>query len=115
ITDDDRLAAAVVKPRERVLVGHGAGQVQHVGQRRILAGVGVKARAAERGTERGRVDGDDRPEAAGPVLAEDDLLVSVLIARASAVQSRRLGIVGLVGHTKYVDHGTVSWFGSRRR
>ncbi len=64
IADDHGLAAAVVQAGHRVLVGHRAGQVQHVGQGRVLVRVGVEAGPAERGAERGRVDGDDGPQPA---------------------------------------------------
>ena len=80
IPDDHGLAAAVVQARQGVLVGHGPGQVEHVGQGRVLAGVRVEARPAEGRTERRRVDGDDGLQPALPVLAEGDLLVPMVDA-----------------------------------
>ena len=75
IADDHGLTAAVVQARQRVLVGHRAGQVEHVRQGRVLVRIGVEAGPAECGAECGRVDRDDRAQATLPVLAENDLLV----------------------------------------
>ena len=60
----------------RRLVGHPAGEVQHVAQRLGLAGVGVEAGAAQRGAAGGGVDRDQGPQAGAVVLADDDLLVA---------------------------------------
>ena len=76
VADDDRLAAAEVEPGHRRLVGHPAREVQHVAQRFGVAGVGVEPGAAERGAAGGRVDRDQRSEAAAVVLTDDDLLVT---------------------------------------
>ena len=76
VADDDRLAAAEVEPGERGLVGHPAGQVEHVVEGVLLGGVGVEAGAAEGRAEGGGVDRDDRLEAGRLVVAEDDLLVA---------------------------------------
>ena len=62
IADDDGLPAAVVQARQRVLVGHGRGQPQHVSEGVLLAAVRVEAGTAERGAQGGGVDADDRPE-----------------------------------------------------
>ena len=51
-----------------------------------LVGVRVEAGAAEGGAERGRVDGDDRLQAAGAVLAEHDLLVPGVLEVIGAVE-----------------------------
>ena len=77
VTEDHRLAAAEVEPGDRRLVGHGPGQGQHVLQGVVLVGVGAEADAAERRAQLGRVHGDDRPQAARPVVAEHDFLVSI--------------------------------------
>jgi hypothetical protein len=61
VTDDDRLAAAEVQARQCVLVGHGGGQAQHVGEGLFLACVGVEPGSAERGAELGGIDADNRP------------------------------------------------------
>jgi hypothetical protein len=76
IADDHGLAAAEVEAGERVLVGHAAGQVQHVLERLGLGGVRIEAGAAEGGAERGGVDRDDRAQTGGLVVAVDDLLGS---------------------------------------
>jgi hypothetical protein len=75
VAEDDGLAAAEVDAGAGGLVGHRLAQLEDVLERVVLAGVRVEARAAERRAERGRVDGDDRLQAAGAVLAEHDLLV----------------------------------------
>jgi hypothetical protein len=76
VAPDDRLAAAEVEPRERVLVRHAAGQLEHVVQGSLFVDVRVEPGATERGAESGRVDPDDRLQAGLLVLTEDDLLVS---------------------------------------
>jgi hypothetical protein len=76
VAPDDGLAAAVVEAREGVLVGHPAGELKGVVDGVGLARVRVEPRAAETGTEGGRVDRDDRPQAGGLVVTEDDLLVT---------------------------------------
>ncbi|MNE03299.1 hypothetical protein D3C80_957950 [compost metagenome] len=80
VADDHRLAAAQWQVGQRRLVGHAARQAQHVAQRFLVAGVGPHAAAAEGRTQGGVVDGDDGLEAAGLVVAEDDLLVLVELA-----------------------------------
>ena len=67
VADDHGLAAAEVEPGQGRLVGHPAGEVEHVAQRVGVAGVGVEAGAAERGAEGGGVDRDQGPEAAAVV------------------------------------------------
>ena len=81
VADDDRLAAAEVEPGHGRLVGHAAGEVEHVAQGLGLAGVGVEAGAAEGRAAGGGVDRDDRSEAAALVGADDDLLVAVELGR----------------------------------
>ena len=76
IADDHALAAAQVQASHRGLVGHAAGQAQHVVQRFLLRLVWPHAQAAERGAKRGVVHGDDRLQAHILVLAEHDLLVA---------------------------------------
>ena len=69
VADDDRLAAAEVEPGERGLVGHPAGEVEHVAQGVGVAAVGVEAGAAEGRAERGGVDRDDARRAAALVVS----------------------------------------------
>ena len=97
IADDDRLAAAVVQARQRVLIRHGDGEPQHVGQGLVLAAVRIEAGAAEGRAQRGGVDADDRLEAAAVVLAEGDLLV--------IGSSGRLVAGAAAGCREYVGHG----------
>ena len=68
---------AVVESGHGVLVRHPAGEVQRVGDGLRLGRVGVEARAAESGAERGGVDGDHRAEPDCGVGDEHDLLVAV--------------------------------------
>ena len=105
VADDDRLAAAVVQAGQRVLVGHGAGQVEHVGQGRVLARVGVEPGSAQRRAERGGVDGDDGPQAALRVLAEDDLLVPDGCPVTAGPWRLRLGALLLPGSRENAGHG----------
>ena len=63
VADDDGLAAAEVEAGHGVLVGHPPGEAQHVGQRRVLAVVGVEPRTAQGRPERRAVDPDDGPQA----------------------------------------------------
>ena len=76
VADDDRLAAADVQPGQRVLVGHGAAQPQHVAQGVVAVGVGAHAHAAQGRAQGGVVDGDDRFQAGIAVVAEHDLFVA---------------------------------------
>ncbi len=62
VADDHGLAAAVVEPGERVLVGHPLAQGEDVGQGFGLGRVRVEARAAERGPQGRGVQGDDRAQ-----------------------------------------------------
>ena len=79
VDEDDGLAAALVQPgRRRPCSVIASREAQDVAQRVVLAGVVPEPDPAERRTERGRVDGDDRPEARGGVGDEDDLLVASL-------------------------------------
>ena len=87
IADDDGFATAEIETREGCLVGHSAGQIQHVDERVGLRWIGVEAGAAEAGPECGRVDGDDRAKAARGVVAEHDLLV--LVGPSSNTELRR--------------------------
>ena len=75
VADDDGLAAAEVEAGEAVLVRHARREGQDVGEGGRLVGVRVEPRAAERRSERRRMDGDDRPQPRLGVVAEDDLLV----------------------------------------
>jgi hypothetical protein len=107
IADDHGLAAAVVQPGQRVLIGHGAGQVQHVRQGRFFARVGVEARPAERGAQGRGVNRDDRPQAGLAVLAEGHLLVP-----GRATSPFYLGWISVatrVGDCEDMRHGTGSW------
>src|SRR5215217_4579691 len=78
VADDDRLAAAQVEPRDRVLVGHAAREAERVDDRVLVALVVPEPRAAERGAERRVVDRDDAAIAARLVMADHDLLVTHL-------------------------------------
>jgi hypothetical protein len=82
IADDDRLAAAEGQPGQRRLVGHAARQPQHVAQRLVLGGVGKHPAAAEGRAQPGVVDGDDGPQPAGRIVAENHLFVIDEIDRA---------------------------------
>src|SRR5205823_7852582 len=73
--------AAEVEPGQRVLVGHGAREFERVVHGLVFVGVRVEPGAAERRAERGRVDGDDRAQSGGPVLAEDDLFMACWLVR----------------------------------
>src|SRR5690606_31117971 len=64
------------EPGQRVLVRHGPGEVEHVGERLLLAGVRVEPRAPEARAEGGAVDRDDGAQTAALVGAEDHLLVA---------------------------------------
>src|SRR3546814_910028 len=75
VADDDGLSAAEVQAGQRGLVGHPAGEVEHVPQGLVGARVGMEPRAAEGRTEGGRMDRNDGLEATGLVMAVDDLLV----------------------------------------
>ncbi len=75
IPDDDRLAAAQVQPRRRRLVGHAAGEPEHVFERLRLVGEGPHAATTQRGAEHGVVDRDDGLESGGLVGTEHHLLV----------------------------------------
>jgi hypothetical protein len=86
VAEDDRLAAAEVEAGAGRLVGHRAGELEDVLEGVGLRGVRVEARAAERRAERRAVDRDDRPEAAGRVLAEDHLLVTGVLEVVGAVE-----------------------------
>ncbi len=63
IADDHRLAAAQVVSARRVLVGHAAGEAEHIGQRFFLGPVDTEAGSAEARAQDGGVDGDDGPQA----------------------------------------------------
>jgi hypothetical protein len=82
VADDHRLAAAEVEPRQRRLVGHRPGQLQDIGQGLRLGAVGPEPHPAECGTQRGRVDGDDRPQPGGRIRAVDHLFVAADVERA---------------------------------
>ncbi len=102
VTDDHGLTATVVETGEGVLVRHATGEVQGVQHRLLLGGVRVEAGTAEGRAQSGVVDGDDGPQAAGAVLAEDDLLVATLLGTEQGVQD---SAVGADGRRTYVGHG----------
>jgi hypothetical protein len=77
VGDDHRLAAAERQVGQRRLVGHAAGEAQHVGECLGVAVIGEDAQAAQGRAASGIVDGDDGAQAARLVAAEDDLLVVV--------------------------------------
>ena len=77
IADDHRFATALGQAGQSRFVRHHARQAQHVIQRRVLAGIGVHATAADAGSERRVVHGDNRAQTAGAVRAENELLVIV--------------------------------------
>src|SRR4030095_6936247 len=73
VGDDDRLPPAEVDPGGRGLVAHAPGQAQHVPHGVLRGGGGVDAGPAQRRTERGGVDGDDRAQPGTMVVAMDEL------------------------------------------
>ena len=95
----------MVQAGQRVLVGHGCGQPQHVGEGLVLAAVGVEAGPAQRGAQRGGVDADDRLEPGVVVLAEDDLLVPGLLKLGPPGWLWSGGGAVLVGYREHVGHG----------
>src|SRR5690606_13783970 len=105
IADEHGLAAAVVEPGEGVLVGHGAGEVEHVGEGLLLGGVRVEPRAAEARAERGTVDRDDRVQPAALVRAEHHLLMSAGARECLAV---------LVGQPEDAGHAASFGFHTTR-
>ena len=82
VGQDHRLAAAERQARHGVLVAHAARQPQRVGQRLVVLGIMPEAGAAGRGAEVGRMDGDDRPQAALLVGDEMHVFVRVEIGQA---------------------------------
>ena len=79
VADDDGLAATEVEAGDGGLVGHPAREREHVGERVRGRGVGVEAGAAQGGPEGRRVDRDDRTEAAGGIVGEDDLFMLEIV------------------------------------
>ena len=77
IADDHRFATALGQAGQSRFVGHHARQAQHVVERGVIAGIGVHATAADAGSERRIVHGDNRAQTAGAVRAENELLVIV--------------------------------------
>ncbi|MCY1533494.1 hypothetical protein D9M68_688230 [compost metagenome] len=77
VADDHGLAAAQRQVGQGRLVGHAAGQAQHITQRLFVIQVGPHAAAAQGRAEVAVVDGDDGLEAGRLVVAEDHLLVIV--------------------------------------
>ena len=75
VAHDHGLAATEVEPGEGRLVGHAAGEVEHVGEGVGGRGVRQEPGAAEGRTEGGGVDRDDGAQAGLRILGEDDLLV----------------------------------------
>ena len=78
VDHDHGLAPALVEARARRLHGHGLGQAQHVREGVLLGVVAPEADAAERRTQRGRVDRDHRPQPRRRVGHEHHLLVTPL-------------------------------------
>jgi len=78
VADDDRLPAAEVEPRDGVLVGHPAREPERIDNGLLIGGVVPEARAAERGAQRGVVDGDNAAVPRGLIRADDQLLVTEL-------------------------------------
>ena len=97
VADDERLAAAEVESGEGGLVGHGAGEPQHVDDGLLLGGEGPHACAAAGGAERGVVDADERPQARLLVGVHRELFVVVLVHVVEYVHGwtsfRRAGVV----------------------
>ena len=106
VADDDGLAAAEVQAGQSGLVGHAPGEVEDVAERVVGAGVRVEARAAQRRPEGRGVDGDDRLQAGGGVVREDDLLVF-----GTQVED----VDGLVGAGNGVAHGGLQFLCSPER
>jgi hypothetical protein len=88
ITNDDGLAAAELETGHGRLVGHALGKPQHVDQGFLGAPVGPHPRPAQGGTERRVVDGDNRFQPRRLVVAEDDLLVAVVLHEVEDVHRR---------------------------
>jgi hypothetical protein len=82
VGQDHALAPAQRQPGHGVLVAHSARQPQSIGQRLVIIGVVPETRAAGRGAEMGRMDGDDRAQAAFFVGDEMHFLVRVEIGIA---------------------------------
>jgi hypothetical protein len=79
VVDHHGLAAAEVEAGGRRLQGHRARQAHHVLERLAQATrIALQPHPAQRGTQHGRVHGDDEPEPRLRVLADDDLLVVVV-------------------------------------
>jgi hypothetical protein len=76
VPHNDRLPPAQIDPRDRRLVGHAARQAERVGDRVVGRAVLPEAGAAERGAQRGIVDGDDPDVPAGGIVRQEHLLVS---------------------------------------
>src|SRR5262249_35632604 len=75
IAQDDRLTASEIESCRCRLVRHPAREPQHVRKRGVLGRVWVEPGAAQGRAERGRVDCDDRAQAAGPIAEMNDLFV----------------------------------------
>ncbi len=103
IADDHGLAAAQVEARRGRLVGHVAGEPQHVGNRLVLGCERPHARAAERGAERRIVDRDDGREARIPKLAEDHLLVIIGPHLFEDLRHRRMPIAHRASFVKGIE------------
>ena len=77
--DDYRFTATQRQVGQGRFVGHAARKAQHIAQRFIVIGVGPHAATAEGRAEVAVVNGNNRLQAAGLVVAVDHLLVVVEI------------------------------------
>ncbi len=59
ITDDDRLGAAQVQPRDGGFIGHAPRQPQHIPQGFFFRSVRIHPQPAQTGPQHGAVNGDD--------------------------------------------------------
>jgi hypothetical protein len=78
VADDHGLAAAQVQAGHRGLVGHAAGESEHVDEGLLIAAVVPEASPSQRRPERCVVDGDDAAVPRRRLVAEHDLFVIVL-------------------------------------
>ena len=76
VDQDDGFPATLVEAGDRGLARHRLRETEGVDECRLFVRVLPEPDPAQRRTERGRVDGDDRPETGGSIGDEHDLLVT---------------------------------------
>ena len=77
VCDDEGLRPAKVESGDGGLVGHRAGQSEHVHDGVVLACVRPHPEASAAGTQGGVVNRDERPQALRRLMADEQLLVAV--------------------------------------